>query len=323
MYMSSTESTDQQTVCNLLAQRHRFLSLLTPPPRYTPISPYPTYTKPQLDMRRKIEILQYKKNSTQTNQPTKSQSWAQLANAKTNSAVVCSKNPYTPTSTTACDVPGPPIELSYDPTVPLYNYQTGQDVYANFVESTVIPWSFVMAAEDISSGVVVTTANETMLGTLLIREINEHQSAFQFTIPIGLYVSGTQSGISGTIQITNAVLNVYNYTGTTETTPYLSIPVTNSLAAKTLSFVSGASSFYGSQYIGNLMVPVTLRSFYGFVYDFKLYVELEYVGSGTPSYGVYINIPAYDTMGVGCTITAQSPPVFGGYRAISMTGPTS
>ena len=307
---------DKQTVCNLLAQRRKFLSLMPPPPRYTPVSPYPTYTKQQLDMRRKIEVLQYKKNTTQTNQPTRSQSWAKIANSRTNSAVVCYKNPYIPTSTTACDVPGPPIELSYDPSVPLYNYQTNQDAYSFFVDSTIIPWSFIV---DISGGEVAANLSENTIGSLLIREIKEKRNTFQITIPIGLYVSGEQSNSSGSIKISKAILNIYN----TDTTPYMTIPFTD-FPTNTMTFVANSVGFYGSQYIGNIDASVSLNTFYGFVYDFKLYVEVEFVpdtGSSVPSYGVYINIPAYDTAMVGCTIEPQNPPIFSNYKAISMTGP--
>ena len=46
-------------ICNLLQQRSRFFSLLSPVQRYNPISPYPNFTQAQLDMRRKAEILLY------------------------------------------------------------------------------------------------------------------------------------------------------------------------------------------------------------------------------------------------------------------------
>lgn len=60
--------------CNTLQQRTSFLQMMMPPVRFNGVTnPYENsnYTPSQLDMRRKAEILQYNKNSTQTNKPTK------------------------------------------------------------------------------------------------------------------------------------------------------------------------------------------------------------------------------------------------------------
>jgi hypothetical protein len=65
--------------CNTLAQRTAFLQMSMPSLRFNGVAnPYLNtgYTPSQLDMRRKAEILQYNKNSSQTNKPTKSQKFA-------------------------------------------------------------------------------------------------------------------------------------------------------------------------------------------------------------------------------------------------------
>ena len=65
--------------CNTLAQRTAFLQMSMPSLRFNGVTnPYLNtgYTPSQLDMRRKAEILQYNKNSSQTNKPTKSQKFA-------------------------------------------------------------------------------------------------------------------------------------------------------------------------------------------------------------------------------------------------------
>jgi len=61
-------------------QRRQFINLTVPPIRYNPISPYPTYTQQQLNMRRKAEILSYSasKSNTKTNNFTKKEKYAQL-----------------------------------------------------------------------------------------------------------------------------------------------------------------------------------------------------------------------------------------------------
>ena len=113
--------------------------------RITPISPYgmtPPVTKLQLDMRRKVEILKYENNATntKTNNLTKKQQWSMLVNGNTKNdsqasivrsellikngltPIPCPQDEFLPTLTSACDVPGPVIVLRYDPTIPLYNY---------------------------------------------------------------------------------------------------------------------------------------------------------------------------------------------------------
>jgi hypothetical protein len=356
--MSNTQTPDQTTVCNLLAQRNRFLSLLTPPARYTPVSPYPQYTKQQLDMRRKVEILQYKKNTTQVSRPTKSQKWSQIANAPTNRYVACNKNPYASSPTTACDVPGPVINLTYDPSIPLYNYATNQDAYANFNKEVVIPWEYHIES-DVSGGymsqsyeninepqesqeeteiIEYEATDDKLIGTLVVQNTKEQETTFKLTVPIGLFVYGTtvldlSNNVLGTIQITKAVLNVYYYSGDIETNPVVSVPITNSLTNTnildlSMSFVPTISNatFNGSQYIGDIIIPeIKLSTYYGFLYDFKLYFELSYTPAynssvvGYPTFGVYINIPPYDISSNGCIITPQNPNIFFRYSPYVFT----
>lgn len=335
--MSSTTNLtpDQILNCNLLSQRNRFLSLLTPPTRYTPTSPYPSHTKSQLDMRRKVEILQYKKNSTQSGNITKKQKWTQLANTNLSRSVICNKNPFVPSPSSSCDVPGPSIILSFDPSVPLYNYATKQDAYAKYTKDTSVSWKFYLD-ETTKDGTIITSQQESILGTLSIQNIKDQTTTFHMTIPIGIYVAGTVIGnapnILETIHITKIILNVYYYDGTSKTSPILSIPITNNLTNTnildlSMSYIPTISnaSFYGSQYIGDIIVPIlNLKTTYGFLYDFKLNVELNEIpainGSITNMvYGTYMNIPPYDTSSYGCNITPQNPNVFGKYLPFSIT----
>ena len=89
-----------------------------------------TYTQQQLDMRRKVEVLQYAGASTQGGkQESNVQQFSRinrmyntrLAQLKTNAD--CSSNKYIPRATTDSNVPGPPQLLVYDPNVELYNYK--------------------------------------------------------------------------------------------------------------------------------------------------------------------------------------------------------
>jgi hypothetical protein len=108
--------------------------------------PYTTY---ELDQRRKVEILKYKKNSAQMskaqqysmasrNALTRKKSWAtqtqtytdpnvdklpEIQNEGVTVALKCNQ-PIVPCSLTSdCDVPGPVIPLCIDESVPLYNYK--------------------------------------------------------------------------------------------------------------------------------------------------------------------------------------------------------
>jgi hypothetical protein len=113
-----------------------------PPPRNElQPSPYELgFTKFQLDMRRKAEILEYSavKQNTKTNNPTRSQKWSNFVNNRSrvsqslindianNTQPVqqaCPDDRLIPKPTYASNVPGPIIDLVYDPNVPLYNYQ--------------------------------------------------------------------------------------------------------------------------------------------------------------------------------------------------------
>jgi hypothetical protein len=73
------------TICQ---QRKKVMLYNTPTNRYTPINPYeqtPSFSKFQLDMRRKAEILKYSASasSTKTNNLTKNQKWSQIISGKT------------------------------------------------------------------------------------------------------------------------------------------------------------------------------------------------------------------------------------------------
>jgi hypothetical protein len=72
---------------SLCQQRSKQLLFNKPQPRYDPLSPYNgTYTKFQLDMRRKAEVLKYSNNasSTKTNNLTKAERWSQIARGNSN-----------------------------------------------------------------------------------------------------------------------------------------------------------------------------------------------------------------------------------------------
>lgn len=104
-------------------------------------SPYPTYSKFELDMRRKAEILKYKSNQqnskgnnlTKTqilsrnmiNSPTISQATIDMININN-----CKSLSSILTPSSSCDVPGKIILLTNNNNIPLYNYSTMQNAFA-------------------------------------------------------------------------------------------------------------------------------------------------------------------------------------------------
>jgi hypothetical protein len=97
-------------------------------------------------MRRKVEILKYENNATntKTNNFTKKQQWSMLVNGNTKNgsqaSIIkrelsmknnenpnpCPQDEFLPTLSSASDVPGKVIVLQYVPNVPLYNYVSNE-----------------------------------------------------------------------------------------------------------------------------------------------------------------------------------------------------
>ena len=148
---------DCSVVLISIDQRRKLNFFNIPPPRYTPVSPYPQYTPQQLDMRRKVEILKYNKQNSKGNNMTKSQAYSLLARSSVNTnsysnftinqlqnnqSTTCVGDTTKPTWTTACGVPGKPMLLQYDPNVPLYNYINNATQDTNY--STLPDTNFAM-----------------------------------------------------------------------------------------------------------------------------------------------------------------------------------
>ena len=233
-------------------------------------------------------------------------------------------------------MPGHPVYLQYDPAIPLYNYTTQQDVYADFTQ----PTPPTLWVPHLTTGSFIAgNKTETLLFTLTIQDVEQSQYTFDLNVPIGVYVSGTGTGIPtmGNITISKATLNVYFY-GSTDTTPYYTRAYDStiigtshpSLMDISFSFVTknNIAPFNGSQFLGNLYFPgITLKTEYGFVYDFKLTFTLNNNTTNQSNlanfyYGSYMNVPQYDMSGNNCTITPQNPPVMGNYLPFQLSSPT-
>ena len=162
-----------------------------PPPRYTPQNPYALgFTKAQLDMRRKAEVLKY--NKTSNGRISKAQSWNQVvkgvyqrrtySNAYLNNTTDLDCENVV-TYTTGAGVPGPAIPLYLDPTVPLYNYNTQSAGLGINNQTETEFWRTKYDTNLLSDAPVIYTLNIRPL-------IDNTMYAFTVKTSIGIYLSG-------------------------------------------------------------------------------------------------------------------------------------
>jgi hypothetical protein len=243
---------------SICKQRFKQVLYNIPPPRYETISPYDgTYTKEQLDMRRKAEVLKYNKNGSNFSS-TKVGKWTQLVSGNSttqkgsyptinyvisdyqnNFQTISAKYPNTiqliptsqytvdkygnrivnedayqvvgktgfytinyvqndilntcpldnliPTPTSSCDVPGPITYLIDDETVPLYNYATKTNSYANDTNvSQPSLWRY-----NPTNDIILTNINDTILTLLITDKIDKPFYTFSLQIPFSIYITGT------------------------------------------------------------------------------------------------------------------------------------
>ena len=306
--------TDTDNACSTLQQRTAFLQMMVPPVRFNGVvNPYlnTNYTTSQLDMRRKAEILQYNKNSSQTNKLTKAQRFTKAIGRT--ATVTCANDLYIPSLSSSSGVPGPVVTLQYDPTVPLYNY--AQNTASLGLVNTEDTSKWIDSTKD---DIVSYDSIETVLLDLAINKIETSSVTFSINSPIGIYVDGTAaSAIVGTVSLNSIEVSVY-YNDTNYLLTSLIAPVINTLTdlkSKTASFTVSNTSppiskkFSGVIYIGNLNITnLTLPTMNGYVYKIKVKFKLTSSNTGTYSSfntGVYMNVSTTATNSpVNCTFSA-------------------
>jgi hypothetical protein len=256
--------------CNTIDQNRRNgLIFNIPPPRYTPSNPYSEgWTKEQLDMRRKAEVLKY--NKTANTRITKTQSWLQIVNGtyqrRTYSAAYLSgiNNADTNceavvTYSTGAGIPGPQIPLYLDPRVPLYNYNTQQQALGINNEEETDMWRTQYDTNLLS--------NRPNIFTINIRTpIDNTQYKYTLRTSIGLYLDGSSNALqifNVAVSFTQASVKVF-YGGTQvtlTTTPTITLDpniFTNGSANISGSLIGGPYS--GAIYLGNITIGNLLLS---------------------------------------------------------------
>jgi hypothetical protein len=284
-------STSSDLTGIICSQRQLYLNYTNniPKNRIEPISPYPEYTQEQLNMRRKVEILKYNRQSNMGNNLTKNGSWAKL-NKKTtsrqHSLKPCPKI-IRPTPTTSSDVPGPTIYLLEDDSVPLYHYATVEDRKLPIVPDSANNAYPILS--EIVSNIVSANNTETIVCNLAIVNPENVITTFQFQTPVSFSITGTKTQLfSGITPVSSIQVKIASILYTTY---YLGSPVSNTILhspiIQTIPIqneimiidVSGSNNdvFSATQYIDNLTVSsIQLITQTGTVYSLQLLFTLEY-----------------------------------------------
>jgi hypothetical protein len=290
-------------------------------------SPYGQYTKSQLDMRRKAEVLKYAptQQTNQTNGLTKKQKWTQLIKGNIQQPTqqilvdisngrVCPNDRLIPTPTSSCDIPGPVMYLIDDETIPLYNYATNIDAFA--VDNTT---KFAPYAVSNNSNVICSSSTDAVLASILVYTGNTmHTYTFSFTIPLAIYISGSVDAAFSnktTISIKNITADIYfndTIINSTDVTInpriYATQPiVTPYLTNVTLDLSGNIGNFNAVQYIGYITVSnISLNNNATTIYKLAINCQTAvtaYTNISSFTSGVYLNIkPEYANVVNNCKI---------------------
>ena len=223
---------NNQAYLNSIDQKRRAQLNNIPPVRYnnlatnfyTQINPATgqLYTKFDLDMRRKAEILKYSSNRvpTQTNSLTKAQRFAQAVNGiyqqrtysqafiaeNTENGVLrtCPPGVIIKTPSSASGVPGNML-LYDDPAIPLYNLinstNTPYGMLNQAADPYTIPWNYAYNADASQQ-----TGETPIIFTLYIFNVASPSYRFSFMTPFSIVFSGKY--LSGITSSTNASFTI-------------------------------------------------------------------------------------------------------------------
>lgn len=350
-------------ICDTLKENQRLAQIQNPPLRYTPINPYTStintktgkpFTSFDFNMRRKVEILKYapNKQSTQTNSLTKSQKWGQIisGNYQTESYSIqtirgntylngkqvditnpsiqvqgCQQNRSQPTLSTLCGVPGIPIYLYEDDTVPLYNFNKNINTFAQQNKINAPNW-YIESYNDITTTITIPSTNfitsfisglyttTSTVATLYLVTPIYSISTYNISIPIGIYIGGTSIyNYQGTITPIIVNLNSVNLTVLNKKTPIHISPTYSyqQLIANLLDIsvnkIPENSTYSVAKYIGVINISnIVLPSASGYVYDFQISYTLDISGIDITSSPRPYNYAISNTVvGVVSNITSE------------------
>lgn len=302
-----------------------------PPVRYEPINPYlnSNLTKFQLDMRRKTEILKYKKSSSQGSQLTKKQIQSQLFKGNFNpSRTVCPDDYKIPVLSTAAGIPGPPMYLVEDRNIPLYNFVKNTNAYAEQAPKDDTQWIFTTNPNYYSQPDFILT----QIATLNIRnKIKFPIMSFNYVTPIIFRLQGNNmtsahdniittatidtSKISFEVYYNNSLIANNNLIDIKFNTLYS----TNSIETKIQKpNNTDTYNYFSEAYVGTLSFNnILLTTAPGFNYDFRIKYNVDITSDNEEQtsfieensiFSMYVNIDDNYTLQspVNSTILAPS-----------------
>lgn len=297
--MTNNDVCDDPAYLTLLNQKKRFQLLNIPPVRYDNFADNPylkvnpetllNYSKFDLDMRRKAEILKYNQSTgTKTNKFTKKELYKQAisgslqqrtysneyinTNSNNNQLFRC---PNKRTPTTSSDVPGPSMNLYEDPSVPLYNYMKDMEaVYSNLPQDEnayETTWSY--SAENDKN----TLLDYVLVSSIFILYKDVERKTFEISIPVGLTFSGLTTVSASLSPNPIVVSNLFSpeffssnvFYGSNIVPQLSSIQYINTTISIDVDKIS-SQSFSGSCYLGIIKLKnIDLLINKGYIYDFK------------------------------------------------------
>ena len=183
----------------------------------------------------------------------------------------CKTDLYIPTLSSSSDVPGPIVELKFDPNVPLYNYTQGQSNAITEEEELNEPWTFSTSNNIAISGFNV----EQTLFSLTIGPTDNDFDTFSFKTPIGFYIKG--NALSSDQQLNEVftissidVIVCFGSTVISDLTPTI---ITDNIVSSIDFNVTATNKeeFEMVYYLGELSVnDLRISTQFGFIYDIKL-----------------------------------------------------
>ncbi len=317
---------------NSIDQRRRFQLYNIPPTRYDNLADNPynkinpatnkPYTKYDIDMRRKAEILKYSSNrmSTQTNNLTKAQVYAQAANGNSNKKsysleyitantingvlTVCPTAPIIQTPTTASDVPGPVILLYDDPSVPLYNLVNDTNKAYGIINQEQNPYTLPWKTKNQTNVLHTNDLSYNTVFSLFFFNVSSPAFTFTCSFPISIqFTGGLLPGVEKPISTStsNFILD-RNQMSLNVLYSYASVPLHPSsyfVYNPTLSIdiSKNATSFSGFCYFDTVTFSnITLAGALGYIYDFQYNFKMNIVENdiyaqnySAPTITVYFN----------------------------------
>jgi len=269
------------TLCDLLARRRAILNNRKAPIRLEIENPYfdngvrNSLTSRDLAMRRKAEILQYNNTSSVQGKLTQAQQYKQTVEniGRTSTRIVdatvfnistCLDDLYLTTSSSRSDVPGPPIDLSYNPYVSLYGYSTSAQQLGIPNIGSLDAWTFNTGTNiQAPSGEWVTFIRIFHNIDNIDSEQENKDYEFVMDIPIGLYVAGDISGdditqSSNSSSISNIEVRILDHLGNVLESE--SDLTNEQITDISLNYeIDSSNNFYAIKYLGNLSFSPTLN----------------------------------------------------------------